>query len=334
MTITIITCEQGTPEWFAARAGACTASRFADARSRVGGLDDKQLAYVNAIRRGLPEADAAAEAGYKKAPTSDTVRRVLAGERVDVPSERAIKYAWLLAHERVAQQPLDDTFTTYAMRRGIELEPEAREAYERRYGVMVDQGGVVLTEDGLFGYSTDGEVVGERGGVEIKCPMAADKLGAVWSNPMEAEAEYIDQIDGGMWLRGWEWIDLIVYCPWLKSVGKELFVKRIWRDEERIEALERDLLEFIRLSQGFEAALRSSDLLARHERLPGRVFVAAQVPPWEPTITTAKIADAAITTERAPLVAPTKIAAAASGAQSVAVAADPPPRVKLPDTLF
>lgn len=252
----LIVCDQGSPEWLAARAGACTASRFCDARSRVGGLTDQQRIYVNALRAGYPQAKALELAEYKKAPTFSKFERAMTGERVDEPSDAAIRYAWLLAHEAVAGLPLDDTFTTYAMRRGIELEPFARQAYEARYGVMVEQGGVSLTDDSLFGYSTDGGVEGQNGGVEIKCPLAADKLGSIWQHPETAEAEYIDQIDGGMWLTGWEWIDLIVYCPWLAPVGKELFVKRIWRDDDRIETLEADLVAFNAMRETFEQALR------------------------------------------------------------------------------
>jgi YqaJ-like viral recombinase domain len=253
----LVVCDQGSEAWLAARAGACTASRFGDARSRVGGLSDQQRIYVNALRAGYNEGKALELADYKKRPTFSKFDRALKGERVDEPSDAAIRYAWLLAHERVAGQPLDDTFTTYAMRRGIELEPYARQAYEARYGVMVEQGGVALTEDGLFGYSTDGSVEGQNGGVEIKCPLAADKLGSIWQHPETAEAEYVEQIDGGMWLTGWDWIDLIVYCPWLQPVGKELFVKRIWRDDERIEALEADLLDFNTMRSSFEQVLRA-----------------------------------------------------------------------------
>lgn len=235
----LVVCEQGSEDWLAARAGACTASRFCDARARL--------------------------------------KRASNGRAAGDWAEAAIKYAWLLAHERVAGAPLDDTFSTYAMRRGLELEPFAREAYEARYGVMVEQGGVALTDDGLFGYSTDG-AVGEQGGVEIKCPMATDKLGSIWLHPETAEEEYVDQIDGGLWLTGWHWIDLIVYCPWLAAVGKELFVKRIWRNEARIEALETDLIAFNGMRETFEQALRS-ERPTRYESARGATTPPVTPPP-------------------------------------------------------
>lgn len=262
-------CVQGDAEWLQGRAGACTASRFEEAISRVGGLDERQAAYVAALKAGVKEAEALAIAEYKKTPTAAGIRRALAGEQVDMPSDLAIRYAWLLGMERIAEEPLDDTFVTYAMRRGRELEPIARAKYEARFGVAVTESGILLTDDRLYGYSTDGQVYGQPGGVEIKCPMAADKLGTVWEHPETAEAEYISQIDGGMWLSAWEWIDLVVYCPWLESVGKDLFTKRIWRDDDRIEKLESGLVEFTRMSQRFEAILRQERPTV-YERRPAR----------------------------------------------------------------
>ena len=258
-----IACQQGTPEWLAARAGACTASRFAVARSMVDGLTDQQAAYVAAIKTGKSEAEAMFAAGYKAKPTSTSVTKALAGEPVGRPSDAAIKYAQLLAIERISGLPQDDAFQTFAMRRGQELEPLARELYQARTSYIVDEAGVVLTHDRAFGYSTDGEVYGHNGGVEIKCPMASDKVAGVWLDPEPVIGEYLDQCDGGIWIKGWEWIDLVVYTPWLACVGRDLFVHRIHRDEARIEALERDLARFIRMVNDYERRLRAPMELAK-----------------------------------------------------------------------
>lgn len=208
---------QGSPEWLQARSGAITASRFGDARAR--------LKRASGDRKAGDWADA------------------------------ALKYAWTVAMERIAGKPLDEAFVTWQMRRGTELEPEARRAYEGRTGTLVEEAGIVFTEDRRFGYSTDGFVEGD-GMVEIKCPAACDKIGAVWTDPDHAAADYLDQILGGLWITGRQWCDLVVYCPWLEPVGKDLFIRRILRDEAAIEALESDLLQFLRLVESNEAALR------------------------------------------------------------------------------
>lgn len=217
MTI-VINCEQGTDEWKQARAGVITASRFADARSKM------------KVSRGPKKA----------------------GD----PTETSDAYARLLATERIYGAPLDDTFETWSMRRGRELEPVARSLYEVRYGRVVMEAGITLTDDRLFGYSTDGEVSGEEGGAEIKAPSATDKVAGVWLDPDPIIAEYIDQCQGGMWINRWKWIDLIVYTPWLASVGRDLFVRRIHRDDDYINALELDLIAFSRRVKAIETALR------------------------------------------------------------------------------
>ena len=247
---------QGSQDWLQARVGACTASRFTDARQRVGGLTDQQSAYVDAIRGGATEAAAKAIAGYKARPTSASIERALAGLPVDEPGAAAVNYAWLIAFETIAREPLDDTFVTYAMRRGRDLEPQARRVYEVRTGAMVEEVSLILTDDERFGYSADG-FVDDEGLVEIKCPLSCEKLGNVWTNPGDAHLDYLDQINGGLWITGRKWCDLVVYCPWLAPVGKDLFVKRIFRDEAAIEALESDLVRFMRMVDANLAVLRN-----------------------------------------------------------------------------
>lgn len=213
----ILHLQQGSEEWLAARAGVITASRFTDARSKLS----------RASKNGA------------------------AGDM----SGTALDYAWTIVMERISGHPLDDTFVTWQMKRGTELEPAARMEYETLTGAFVSESGIALTDDGSFGYSTDG-LVDDDGLVEIKCPAACQKIGAIWSHPETAEAEYIDQMQGGMWITGRQWCDLVVYCPWLESVGKQLFVKRIERNEEYIETLETDLMAFKTLVDKYESILR------------------------------------------------------------------------------
>ena len=103
----------------------------------------------------------------------------------------------------------------------------------------------MLTDDRVFGYSTDG-FVGSEGLIEIKCPSACDKLGAIWTSPQDAESEYIDQINGGLWITGRKWCDLVVFCPWLESV----------RNDDAIERLESSLLKFAGLVESNGALMR------------------------------------------------------------------------------
>lgn len=215
-----ITCEQGTTEWFDARKGACTASRFRDAISV-----------------------------YKR---REGIRQV--GEMTDT----AIAYARLLACERIVGLSLDTTFVTPYMRRGTRVEDEARTLYEMETGKVVLAAGIYLTDDRRFGYSTDGVVLGQKGGIEIKSPGATDKIVGVWdSSADDILLEYRDQIQGGMAIAGWDYIDWCVYTPWLSSADRALFIQRIPRDDEYIDdVLWPGLLKFYMRSMQIEERLR------------------------------------------------------------------------------
>ena len=271
---------QGSQDWLQARVGAITASRFSDARSMVGGLTQQQQTYVSAIQAGKGQASALLEAGYKNKPNAAAVELALAGQPVGEPSAKAISYAWLIAMETIAREPLDDMFVTYAMRRGQELEPRARAVYEQRTGAWVEEVSLILTDDERFGYSADG-FRDDDGLIEIKCPMACDKLGEVWQHPEAAHLEYIDQINGGLWITGRKYCDLIVYCPWLAPVGKDLFVKRIWRDENAIEQLESRLVRFMRLVDSFVEILRTPQKMSGAPKEGAEALQPPEPPPWE-----------------------------------------------------
>lgn len=252
----IVECEQGSVEWHRARSGAITASMFAEVRKRVNGLNDQQATYVSAIQKGLDEAAAMAEAGYKAAPRAQVVKDALAGKKVGDFSDAAKDYAFRLAVERISGEPLDEGgFSTYAMRRGQELEQDARDAHAFHRDVVVQTAGFVVTADGKFGASADG-LIGRDGGAEYKCLIDPARIREiVLSGNID---EFKDQVQGGMWITGRQWWHFCLYCPALASVGKALTVFDVPRDDDYIEALEADLIEFDRLVTSYESALRAS----------------------------------------------------------------------------
>lgn len=244
---------QGSAEWKAARAGVITASMFSVARKKVNCLDERQLAYVSAAQSGMTEKEAMMVAGYKAKPKSDAIERALAGEKVGDYSDAAKDYAFRLAVERISGEPLDEGFETWSMRRGHELEPLARMAHEAKTGLMVEEVGFVTTNDGVFGASADG-FIGEEDGAEYKCFVAPDKLRAfhIDNDP----SEVIDQVQGGMWLTGRKRWHLGLYCPALAPVGRQLWLRTFERDDNHIEKMELELLEFAALVASFETELR------------------------------------------------------------------------------
>jgi len=115
-----IECVQGTEEWFASRCGKITASCFADAISRC----------------------------QKKS----------GARSVGDPTAVAERYAADLAIERVSGRPHGEPPKAWVLERGHEMEAAARMLYEARTRSFVTEAGICVTDDGLFGYSTDGLV--------------------------------------------------------------------------------------------------------------------------------------------------------------------------------
>ena len=74
-------------------------------------------------------------------------------------------------------------------------------------------------------------------------------------------SDFEDQCMFGLWLTGRQWIDLVVWVPSLEH----MVIKRITRDEDAIEALEADLMDFLRLVTQYETALRAA-LAANNEQ--------------------------------------------------------------------
>ena len=250
----LIHAQQGTPEWHLERAGAITASMFAECRKRVGGLTEQQAAYVAALQSGKDEKEARELAGYKNAPRASAIDKALAGEPVGDFTDAAKSYAFRLAIERISGRPLDeaDQYETYAMRRGRELEPEARHAHEFAHDIVVEQCGLVLTEDRKFGASADG-LIGNDGGSEYKCLMDPTRIRDVILT--RDISQFQDQVQGCLWLTGRAWWHFCLYVPALADIGKALTVFEVVRDEAYIDKLAEDLLDFDRLVCDYEARL-------------------------------------------------------------------------------
>jgi hypothetical protein len=257
MDIVVIECTQGSPEWHKERAGAITASMFPIIRAKVGLPDAKQQIYIDAILAGRSQAAAMALADYKAPPKAAVVQRAIDGEPVGEWSDKAKGYAFRLAVERISGEPIvgDDPYETYAMRRGRELEEDCRKCHEIDIGEVVDLSGFVKTTDGKFGFSADA-LIAETGIGEYKAFYAPDVVRPIlidndWGDVM-------DQTQGSLWLSGRKWVDICLYFPALRSIGKHFKRERFMRNEAYIEKLEEDLMAFERLVTENEMRIRAA----------------------------------------------------------------------------
>ncbi len=163
------------------------------------------------------------------------------------PSKKCLDYAMDVAREREGGEPMQ-IFANGAMRLGTEQEPYARAVYERKTGNMVGEAGLITTADRLFGISVDG-LVGDDGIIEIKTMVSSDTLFTAFVNG--DVSAYIDQCNGAMWLLGRKWVDLIL---WIHDLGRMKII-RIDRDDNAIEALESDLMDFERTVTRYQQSL-------------------------------------------------------------------------------
>lgn len=175
------------------------------------------------------------------------------GEARGKPSAKCIGYAAQVAVERIAGRPIDKVFQNWQMREGQEQEPHARNAYDVETGNVVQEVGSIVTDDDLFLYSPDG-LIGDDGLLEIKTLLSGDVILRVIGDG--DLSEYMDQCMGGLWITGRRWIDLVLWAPALDPIGRALTIHRIERDEDAIEALESDLIEFAVMVQEAERKLR------------------------------------------------------------------------------
>lgn len=99
---------------------------------------------------------------------------------------------------------------TPEMEHGLITEAEARCMYELDFAeAPISEVGFVIHDSGLFGGSPDA-LVGEDGGVDLKCPKASTHIGYIRDNVMPLD--YRMQLEGSMVVTGRKWWDLFSYC--------------------------------------------------------------------------------------------------------------------------
>lgn len=127
-----------------------------------------------------------------------------------------------LAAERITGR-VEDMPMTSDMWRGVEHEPFARDAYVEHHAPVEEMGFMVRDFDGYsIGCSPDG-LVGEDGGIEIKCPRAKAHINTVLAD--EVPDIYMGQLQTFLVVSGRAWVDYVSFVA-----GMELYVKRVTPD--------------------------------------------------------------------------------------------------------
>jgi hypothetical protein len=134
------------------------------------------------------------------------------------------------------------------MDQGAILESEAIPWFEFQYDVKVRRVGFVTTDDMKVGCSPDG-LIGEDGGIEVKCPQAHTHLQYLMEG--RVPKEYLAQVHGCMFVTGRSWWNFISYHRKFPPL-----VVRVERDETIQAVLAQVLAAFV---AKFDAALAKVD---------------------------------------------------------------------------
>ena len=172
--------------------------------------------------------------------TASRVADVVAKTKSGPSASRANYMAELICERLTGAK--GDSYQNAAMVWGTETEPKARAAYEAETGSLVEGVGFVphptIT---MSGASPDG-LVGEEGGVEIKCPNTATHIETILGE--EPAKKYYDQMQWQMACTGRKWCDFVSYDPRMPEHLK-LLVKRVERNDVYIAELEREVSQFL-----------------------------------------------------------------------------------------
>lgn len=161
--------------------------------------------------------------------TASRVADLMAKTKSGYSASRQNYMAQLIC-ERLTGKPAD-SFTSAAMQRGTEKEPEARAIYMLESGEIVDECGLVLHPDiPDFGASPDG-LIGVDGLLEIKCPNTWTHLETLKTG--QPKREYFIQMQAQMACTGRNWCDFVSFDDRLPE-DIAYFCTRIQRDDKFI----------------------------------------------------------------------------------------------------
>lgn len=144
-----------------------------------------------------------------------------------------------------------DRFTSVAMVWGQETEDLARLMYSLKTGNKVTQVGFIEHTTLAAGASPDG-LTPKLGCVEIKCLNTANHIEVL--KTQNILPEYVPQVQGQLWIAARKWCDFVSFDPDMPD-NAQLFIQRIYRDEDYIAKLETEVTRFLEETDAEEQML-------------------------------------------------------------------------------
>lgn len=173
--------------------------------------------------------------------TSSRFRDILAKARSKGDEAAARRnYRAELVVERMTGKQVE-RYVTAAMDWGTQTEDLAKLAYTLVTTNLVDDVGFIRHKTLQAGASPDG-LIGLDGCLEIKNKMLANHIEVLKASHMPAE--HRAQVQGQIWLTGRKWCDFVSFAPELPE-NAQLFIERIYRDDEYIRTLQLEVALFL-----------------------------------------------------------------------------------------
>ena len=199
------------------------------------------------VEQGSPEWHAA-RLGI---PTASGFSRIITP--TGKASTQASTYRLRLLAEWMTGAPLDEKPSDW-MLRGLEMEGEARDWYAMHADAEPKQVGLIYRDESRLVACSPDALVGDDGGLEIKCPAPHTHVGYLLDG--QVPSEYVPQIQGCMYVTGRAWWDFASYHPAMPPL-----LIRVERDSAYIDSMAVALDDFI------------ARLLSDRERLTKRGYV-------------------------------------------------------------
>lgn len=166
-------------------------------------------------------------------PTASQFSRLLTAKTLKL-SSGSEDYMHELLAEWLIGMPVGGAASGF-MARGSEMEAWAVDYYEFQRDVTTSRVGFCLLDNRMAGCSPD-RLVGDDGGLEIKCPGAKQHV----ANLLDMTSDHFAQTQGCLFVTGRKWWDILSYHPDLPSA-----IVRVERDETYIAALGSAIAQFI-----------------------------------------------------------------------------------------
>jgi putative phage-type endonuclease len=168
------------------------------------------------------------------------VHEVVARTKSGYSASRANRLAAMVI-ERLTGRA-QEMFVNQAMQHGIDMEPEARDAYAFVKNADVVEVGLVKHPKIIGSHASPDGLVGDDKLLEIKCPQAAAHLSTLLGDPIPEK--YVTQMLWQMACTGRAFCDFASYNADF-PVHLRLKVIRVVRNDARIAELEREVSLFL-----------------------------------------------------------------------------------------